>query len=101
MDYRVEKHGEQVSIRIDGVAGREQAVIDEIRRCRQSAWACQSGECMNIGTMEARAQDGSVLLTLTPRPDAQINPAGIEICLRYLLAAHAAPAPGRSRDRDR
>ena len=87
MRVHVEKHGEQVSIEINGVAGREQAVIDGIRRCRQSAWACQSGECMNIGTMQERAQDGSVRLTLVPRPDAQINPAGIEICLRYLLAA--------------
>ncbi|HSH07323.1 MAG TPA: hypothetical protein VLA41_06650 [Burkholderiales bacterium] len=87
MEYRVEKHGEQVNIEINGVAGREQAVIDAIRRCRQSAWACQSGECMNIGTMEEHAQDGNLRLTLVPRPDAQINPAGIEICLRYLLAA--------------
>lgn len=94
MKYRVEKRGEQVSIEIDGVAGREAAVIEEIRRCRQGAWACQSGECMNIGTMEERAHEGRVSLTLIPRPDAQINPAGIEICLRYLLAAHEDPARG-------
>jgi len=94
MKYHVEKHGEQVRIEIDGVAGREQAVIDGIRRCRQSAWACQSGECMNIGTMQERAQDGSVYLTLIPRADAQIDPAGIELCLRYLLAPQEDPARG-------
>ncbi len=94
MKVHVEKHGEQVSIEINGVAGREQAVIDGIRRCRQSAWACQSGECMNIGTMQERAQDGSVFVTLMPRPDAQINPAGIEICLRTLLAPQEDPARG-------
>jgi hypothetical protein len=93
MKYRVEKRGEQVSVQIDGVAGREQAVIEAIRRCRQSAWACQSGECMNIGSMQERVQDGSVSLTLIPGADAQINPAGIEICLRYLLAAEE-PARG-------
>jgi len=92
MKYRVEKRGEQVSIEIEGVAGREQALIDEIRRCRQSAWACQSGECMNIGTMEERAQDGNVRLTLVPRPGAQINPDGIAVCLRYLLTPYEEPA---------
>jgi hypothetical protein len=94
MKYHVEKRGEQVSVEINGVAGQEQAVIDGIRRCRQSAWACQSGECMNIGTMQERAQDGSVFLTLIPRPDAQINPVGIEICLRTLLASQKDPARG-------
>ncbi|KPK05251.1 MAG: hypothetical protein AMJ64_12025 [Betaproteobacteria bacterium SG8_39] len=94
MKVHVEKQGEQVSIQIEGVAGREQAVIDGIRRCRQSAWACQSGECVNIGSMQEHVEDGSVRLTLVPGPDAQINPAGIEICLRYLLAPQEGPARG-------
>lgn len=86
MKYRVEKQGNNISIRIDDAAGQEQALLESIRRCRQNAWACQSGECMNIGTMEERVEGGSIFLTLIPGPSAQIDPTGIETCLRYMLA---------------
>jgi len=72
-------------IRIDEVEGQEETLLEAMRHCRQSAWACPSGECMNIGTMEGRSADGSVFLTLTPRPGAQLDPAGIEECMRYML----------------
>lgn len=90
MRCNVEKRGNNVSIQIDGVSGHEEALLEGIRRCRQGAWACQSGECLNIGTMEERIEEGSVFLTLVPRPGAQIDRAGIETCLRYLLASQAS-----------
>lgn len=89
MKYQIEKQGTDVSVRIDEVAGQEQVLLDAIRRCRTGAWACQSGECLNIGTMAERVEDGHVFLTLTPRPGAQIDPVGIDICLRYMLARRA------------
>lgn len=85
MKYHIEKTDSGLKVRIDDVAGQEQALVQAIRQCRQSAWACPSGECMNIGTMEERAENGSILLLLTPRPGAQLNPSGIEECLRYTL----------------
>jgi hypothetical protein len=94
MKYRVEKQGDNISVQIDDVAGQEQVLLEAIRRCRQGAWACQSGECMNIGTMEERVERGSVFLTLIPRPGAQIDRAGIEICLRYMLAPRDNPVHG-------
>lgn len=86
MKYRVEEDGARINVSIDDVAGREQVLLEAIRRCREGAWACQSGECLNIGAMEERVDDGSVSLTLLPRPGVQINSAGIAICLRYMLA---------------
>lgn len=81
----IEKQDKEICIRIDGVAGEEETVLEAVRQCRQSAWACQSGECLNIGSMEEHKGDGSVSLTLTPRPGAEINPSGVELCLRYVL----------------
>jgi hypothetical protein len=40
---------------------------------------------MNIGTMEGHSVDSSVFLSLTPRPGAQLDPTGIEECMRYML----------------
>jgi hypothetical protein len=85
MKYSVTNQDKGIGVRIDDVAGQEQTVLEAIRQCRQSAWACPSGECRNIGSMEERAEDGSIFLTLTPRPGAQLDPSGIEECLRYML----------------
>ncbi len=86
MRYHIEKLETGISIRIDDVAGQEQAVLETIRQCRrQSVWACPSGECQNIGSMKERAEGGSVFLTLTPTPGAEIALTGIDECLRYVL----------------
>ena len=87
MKYQIEKQGANISVRIDGIAGRERALIEAIRLCRQSAWACQSGECLGIEAIEERVEDGSVFLTLIPRAGVQIDPSGIETCLRFSLAS--------------
>ncbi len=86
MKYHIESNAAGLNIRIDAMAGQEQALVEAIRQCRQSAWACPSGECMNIGKIEERTQDGSVFLTLTARPGAQLSAVGIKECLGYMLA---------------
>ena len=86
MKCHIEKFDAGLSIRIDEVAAQEKKILEAIGRCRQSAWACPSGECMNIGTMEERTGDGSVFLTLTARPGVQLSAVGIEQCLVYMLA---------------
>jgi hypothetical protein len=85
MSFHIEKSGTGLSVRIDNVAGREQHVIEKLRDCRKSAWACPSAECTKIGTMEDRCGDGCVFLSLQPRSGDQLSAAGIEQCLRYML----------------
>jgi hypothetical protein len=85
MKYHIEKQLQGISVRIEGISGEEKALLDAVSQCRQSAWACPSGECLNIETTEARAEQGSVLLTLTPRAGVQLNLSAIEECLSYTL----------------
>ena len=85
MKLRIEKRDTGLEVRIDGIAGQERAVIEAIQRCRQSAWACPSGECMNIASIAERVADGCAFLTLTARPGVELSPSGIEQCLRYML----------------
>jgi hypothetical protein len=85
MKYRITKQDNGLSVQIDDVSGREPALLQQIRQCRQSAWACPSGECLNIGSIEERVEDGRIYLTLTPRLGAQLNSSGIEECLGYML----------------
>ena len=85
MKFRIEKRDAGLEVRIDEVAEQEQALVEAIRRCRQSAWACPSGECMKIESIAERVADASVVLTLTARPGVELDPSGIEQCLRYML----------------
>lgn len=85
MRFRIEKANAEVEVRIDDVTGQEQALVDAIQRCRQSAWACASGECMNIQAIEDREADGCVFLTFKAKPGIELSAGGIEQCLHYLL----------------
>lgn len=85
MKYRVVKEEDGLSIRIDDVSGQETALLQRIRQCRQSAWACPSGECLNVGSIEERVEAGTIFLTLAPRSGAQLDAVGIDECLGYLL----------------
>jgi hypothetical protein len=83
--YHIERQRTGISIRIEAPGGDEQGLLDAVNHCRQSAWACPSGECLNISTMGSSAADGNVYLTLTPRAGEQLDLAAIEECLRYTL----------------
>jgi hypothetical protein len=85
MKLRIEKRDGGLEVRIDGIEGQERAVIEAIHRCRQSAWACPSGECMNIESIAEQVAGGCALFTLTARPGAELSSSGIEQCLRYML----------------
>lgn len=87
MKFHIDQRESGLQVRIEDAAGNEEALVGAIRRCRQSAWACPSGECMNIADISERVEAGRVSLTLIPRPGAQLDPSGIEHCLRYMLAA--------------
>lgn len=85
MKFHIENQDAGLRISIEDVAGHEQALVEAIRCCRQSAWACTSGECLNIDAIAERVEAGSVFLTLTPRAGTRLDPSGIEECLRYML----------------
>ena len=85
MKFNIEKQGNEVVIRFEHLEGQVQEVIDAIGRCRQSAWACPSGECMKIATMETAADGSSLAVRLLPRPDAELSVTSLGECLKYQL----------------
>lgn len=91
MKYSIVEQDNGFSVRIDDVRGQERILLDKLRRCRQSAWACPSGECRNVASIDERADDGNIVLTLTPRPDTQLDRAGITECLQYMLGQPVEP----------
>lgn len=85
MKYHIEQQGNEVVISFDALDSQAQAMIDAIGRCRQSAWACSSGECMKIADMETCAGDGTMAVRLKPRPDVALSVVSLGECLKYQL----------------
>jgi len=94
MTFKIQRHGDRLLVQIENPAGREQEVISAVQGCRrQSAWACPSGECTKIDTLDAKSEGGAVLLTLSPHPGTELSVTGIEECLRYMLGESVVPKP--------
>ena len=86
MRYSIREGEGRLVLKIDEVRGHERALVDKIRECRLSAWACPSGACLNIGSIEERIEGGTVFLTLTPRHQMTLDRVGVAECLQYMLA---------------
>jgi hypothetical protein len=85
MKYWITEQGNGLTVRVDDVCGQEQALLEKLHRCRQSAWACPSGECRNIASIDERSENGGLVLTLVPRADVRLDRDGITECLHYML----------------
>lgn len=91
MSFQIEQAGERLQVRITGIAGNEQQVLDVVNACKgQSWWSCPSGECAKIGSCDAREDQGVIWLTLAPRTGESFSVAGLTECLRYVLDEAAA-----------
>ncbi|MDP1982055.1 MAG: hypothetical protein Q8K23_05900 [Sulfuritalea sp.] len=85
MKYHIEKQGNEVVISFDQRDKQAQLMVDAIGRCRQSAEACPSGECMKIADMETCAAGDALAVRLKPCPDATLSVASLGECLKYQL----------------
>lgn len=101
MGFTIERHGDELLVRIENAGRSEQEVFDTVCACRgQSWWSCPSGECSKIGTCDTRRDGDATVLALAPRPGESLSVTGIEECLRYVLdeaagARAGGDAPGR------
>jgi hypothetical protein len=85
MKYHIEQHGNEVVISFDAMDSQAQVMIEAIGRCRQSARACSSGECMKIADMETCSADGAMAVRLKPHSDATLSMVSLGECLKYQM----------------
>ncbi len=86
MNMKIERQGDRIVIRIAQTGRSEQEVAGVLRECcTQSSWACPSGECAKLDTLDARREGESMLITLTPRAGETLSEHAIGECLRYMF----------------
>ena len=87
MSFRIERHGDELLVRIEGATRDEQGVFEKVCACRSTSWwSCPSGECAKIGNCDTRRVGDVTVLALAPRPGEVLSANGVEECLRYVLA---------------
>ncbi|MBE7521207.1 MAG: hypothetical protein HS109_02360 [Burkholderiales bacterium] len=95
MSFSIEKQGDGLLIRVVNATRSEQDVFDRVCACRSTSWwSCPSGECAKIGDCATRRDGDATVLALVPRPGEALSQAGIEECLRYVLAESSRVATG-------
>lgn len=95
MGYAVEQKDVHLLVRIDGGTRSEQQIVDAVSACgSRSWWSCPSGECAKVAAWDTRCEQGTIVLTLTPRSGEALSAAGIGECLRYVLDETASLGQG-------
>src|SRR5690606_23316705 len=83
----VRRMREDRRVRVGGATRGWQEVFDRACAGRgQGWWSFPSGECAKIGAGDTRRDGETTVLALTPRPGEALSVAGVEECLRYVLA---------------
>lgn len=85
MKYHIEQQDAEVVIHFEQLGGKAREVIEAVSRCRQSAWACPSGECLKIAQMETCADGDTLAVRLKPRANAELSLSSLGECLEYQL----------------
>lgn len=87
MRLHIDRQGPALGVRIEEADGQAQGLLEAVRRCRQSAWACRLGDCMKVASITERVDGDTVCLTLTPRPGVELDAVAVGQCLRLVLPA--------------
>ena len=86
MSMKIERQGDRIVIRVAQTGRGEQEVMGVLRECcTRSSWACPSGECAKVETVDARREGESMLITLTPMAGEELSEHAIGECLRYMF----------------
>ena len=91
MMLRVRERGDEVHIEVDGVAGRQQRVLQALNECQKRA---SGGREMasNLGGINVRSTANMMRIRLTGRDGLRFEATAIYQCLRDALLERKLPA---------
>jgi hypothetical protein len=86
MRMRVHEHGNEVHVELNGVAGRQQRVLQAINACQRDAWGCDaSDEAVARAAVSVRAGSKDMWIRLRGRDGLRYDAAMVYRCLRQAL----------------
>ena len=94
MRLRVREHGDEVHVEVDGVAGRQQRVLQALNECRSRSLGLHAPA---VGEVSIRASADRMRIRLRRSDGSPLQASAIYQCLRTALTdpggASRSPAP--------
>lgn len=95
MRMRVHEHGDEVHVELNGVAGRQQRVLQAINACQRDACGCGSDdEALARAQVSVRAGSKDMWIKLRGRDGLRYDAAAVYRCLRQALVERVAAESG-------
>jgi len=86
-NLRIERDGSDLVVHVDVPVHEAQRFQEVIKACRRTGvWSCPSAECVRIDRCDVQQDGDTVVLRLTPPSGATLSIAGVDECVRYMIA---------------
>ncbi len=91
MMLRVRERGDEVHIDVDGVAGRQQRVLQALTECQRLTYGSQSTSTLPLD-VSVRSGANTMRIRLKGKNGLRFEPSAVYRCLREALVARTPPA---------
>ena len=85
MLMRVREQGDEVLIELNGVAGRQQQVLQALNECQRTACGCSDDQGLTRAEINVRAGSNDMRIRLKGKNGLRFEAAAIYRCLRHAL----------------
>jgi len=84
MAHQVKKASDGLEVKVSGVQGNEQQMLDAFQECQQGRCSCPTQEYRKLAGMQVEQNDdGSISLHLKAKEGEDFDASEIERCLEY------------------
>ena len=86
MKYQISKKAQEVEIKVGGVEGQEQQLLDAFQECQEGRCTCPTQEYQKLDSLQVEQVNGEINLRLKPKKGAEFDQVEIERCLAHTAA---------------
>ena len=83
MKFKISKKAKDVEIKVGGVEGQEQQLLDAFQECKEGRCTCPTQEYQKLDALQIEHANGEISLRLKPKEGTEFDQAEIERCLEH------------------
>lgn len=83
MEAKIKPTETGIQIDVTELEGKNEQLLDAFQECSEGRCACPTNEYQKVQKLDILGTDDTIRLSITAKPDEQIDTAEIEKCLEY------------------
>lgn len=83
MEAKIKPTETGIQIDVTELEGKNEQLLDAFQECSEGRCACPTNEYQKVQKLDILGTDDMIRLSITAKPDEQIDTAEIEKCLEY------------------